>query len=139
MRHLRDIGLTIIGIAAMYWAADFTSDALWPWRESLGWVGIPWFDRMIRFLFALLVGAVLMKLLRWRFKVLAIVAAPVIFALIAPYWVYKELRDYGGEVLWFDTASILFIEAMTFVVGLLAGMLLVHVLTKRARPSAAVA
>jgi hypothetical protein len=135
MRHLRDAIITIAGILAMYWTAIRLSHAFWPWLQSSGWENPIWFDRVINFSVALLVGATLMTLLKWRFRVVVIIAIPTVVALAYTYLVYAELRAYGAEIYSEDLVPMALFQGITFVLGLLAGSMLCRLFQTRATPS----
>jgi hypothetical protein len=52
-----------------------------------------WVDRLVFFLWGLLAGALLMKLLRWRLRWLAVLALPVLVLFIVPNVAYLRARS----------------------------------------------
>ncbi len=131
MRHLRDAIITVVAILGMFWVTSTLGQALWPWRQSVVWAESVWFDRAVAVVVAFVVGATLMRLLRWRRKVLAIVAVPFLPALVNSFWIYTEMRAYGGEIFALDMILLGLMVTVTHVSGLLAGVVFAHLLAPR--------
>jgi len=94
MRHLRQILLVIVVLLAMYLLEGATAwlllRVIFPGQYDL----YVFADRVAFFLWALLAGAVLMRLLTWRFRVIAMLAIPVLLLLIVPIVAYVRVRSY---------------------------------------------
>ena len=84
MRHVRQILLVIAAVLAMYLLASWTGHLL-SRVVSVGRYDLfIWIDRLSFFLWSVLTGAVLMRVLTWRLRLLAMLAVPVLVLLIVP-------------------------------------------------------
>ena len=93
MRHVRQILLVIAAVLAMYLLASWTGHLL----SRVVAVGrydlFIWIDRLSFFLWGVLTGAVLMRVLTWRLRLLAMLAVPVLVLLIVPNVAYLRARS----------------------------------------------
>lgn len=93
MRHLRQILIVIAVVLAMYFLAGATGAVLSRGLPALHYDLFIWVDRLAFFVWGVLAGALLMKLLTWRLRLLATLALPVLVLLIVPNIAYLRARS----------------------------------------------
>ena len=99
MRHVRQVLLVIVAVLAMYLLAGWTARLLSPFFAVGHYDLFIWIDRLAFFLWGLLVGAALARLLTWRLRLLAMLALPVLVLLVVPNIAYLRARSIiQGEV-----------------------------------------
>lgn len=93
MRHVRQILLIIVVVLAMYLLANWTGRLLSHFIAVGHYDLFIWIDRLAFFLWAVLAGAALMRLLTWRLRLLAMLALPVLVLLVVPNIAYLRARS----------------------------------------------
>jgi hypothetical protein len=93
MRHVRQVLLVSAVVLALYLLASWTGRLL----SRVVAVGhydlFIWVDRLAFFLWGMLAGAVLMRLLTWRLRLLAMLALPLLVLLVVPNVAYLRARS----------------------------------------------
>lgn len=92
MGHVRQILLVIAVVLAMYLLAGATGALLGRGLPALHYELFIWIDRLVFFLWGALAGALLMKLLTWRLRLVAMLAVPVLVLLIVPNVAWLRAR-----------------------------------------------
>ena len=92
--HVRQTLLVLAGVLAMYLLQNWTGQLLLSGVVAAGHYDLfIWLDRLVFFSWGVLTGALLMRLLTWRLRWLAMLAVPVLVLLIVPNLAYLRLRD----------------------------------------------
>jgi hypothetical protein len=133
MRHVRQILIIIAVTIAMYllahWTAQLLSRAVAVDHYDL----FIWVDRLAFFLWGLLAGAVLMRLLTWRLRLLAALALPVLVLLVVPNVAYLRARSIiQGDVAYLAMWPY-YVYLGIPVLGMIVGGLLARRRTMHAR------
>lgn len=93
MRQVRQVLIIIAVVIAMYLLANWTGRLL----SRVVAVGrydlFIWVDRLAFFLWGMLAGVVLMRVLTWRLRLLATIALPVLVLLVVPNVAYFRARS----------------------------------------------
>src|SRR5262245_1239120 len=135
MPHLRQALLVIIVVLAMYLVGGGTGWLLSRLIAAAHYDLFVFADRVSFFLCGLLAGAVLVLLLTWRFRILAMLALPVLVLLILPTIAYLRVRTYiEGDVSYVAMWPYYFYLGLP-VLGMLVGSMLSARLTRRAPTS----
>lgn len=93
MRHVRQILLIIVVVLAMYLLANWTGRLLSRFIAVGHYDLFIWIDRLSFFLWGVLAGAMLMRLLTWRLRLLAMLALPMLVLLVVPNIAYLRARS----------------------------------------------
>jgi branched-subunit amino acid transport protein len=138
-QHLWQSFLAIVGGLSMFWIK-------WPldWvpvemLQALGAKGLYKAEMVESFVVSAMIGAVLMRALRWRYRLLAIIAIPVFFMFWFPLQVTRQARHLGFGPEYNFPAY--FVSHLQFfapsVLGALAGASVVWLVgtRNRARPA----
>lgn len=91
--HLRQVLLVVAVVLAMYLLATWSGRLLGSVIAGGHYDLYIWIDRLVFFLWGVLAGALLMKLLTWRLRWLALLALPVLVLLIVPNVAYLRARS----------------------------------------------
>jgi len=135
MPHLRQALLVIIVVLAMYLLAGGTGWLLSRLLAAAHYDLFVFADRASFFLCGLLAGAVLVQLLTWRLRILAMLALPVLVLLILPTIAYLRVRTFiEGDVSYVAMWPYYVYLGMP-VLGMLVGGMLSARLTRRAPTS----
>jgi hypothetical protein len=99
MRHVRQVLLVIAVVLAMYSLAGVSGAVLSRGLPAHHYDLFIWVDRLAFFLLGVLAGALLMRLLTWRLRWLAMLVLPVLVLLVVPSVAYLQARSImQGEV-----------------------------------------
>jgi hypothetical protein len=132
-QHVWQLFLAIVGGLSMFWIK-------WPldWvpvetLQALGANGLYKAQMVESFVVSAMIGAGLMRVLRWRYRLLAIIAIPVFFMVWFPLQVTRQARQLGfGPEYNFATY---FVNHLQFfapsVVGALVGASLVWLIATK--------
>jgi hypothetical protein len=124
MHHARQVLLVIVVVAAMYLCAGWTARLLSHLIAVDHYDLFIWIDRLSFLLWSGLAGAVLMRLLTWRLRWLAMLALPVLILLLVPNIAYLRARSIiQGDVSFFAMWPYFAYLALP-VVGMIVGGLL---------------
>jgi hypothetical protein len=93
MRHVRQVLLVIVVVLAMYLLANWTGRLLSRFVAVGQYDLFIWIDRLSFFLWSVLAGAALTRLLTWRLRLLAMLALPVLVLLVVPNVAYLRARS----------------------------------------------
>lgn len=93
MHHARQIVLVIVVVAAMYLLARWTGQLLSHVVAVGNYDLFIWIDRLAFLLWGVLAGAVLMRLLTWPLRWLAMLVLPVLILLVVPNIAYMRARS----------------------------------------------
>jgi hypothetical protein len=124
MHHARQVLLVVVVVAAMYLFAGWTARLLSHLIAVDHYDLFIWIDRLTFLLWSVLAGAVLMRLLTWRLRWLAMLALPVLILLLVPNIAYLRARSIiQGDVSYFAMWPYFAYLALP-VVGMIVGGLL---------------
>jgi hypothetical protein len=90
--HVRQVLLVLAGVLGMYLLQNWTGQLLSGVVAAGHYDLFIWLDRLVFFLWGVLTGALLMRLLTWRLRWLAVLALPVLILLIVPNVAYLRVR-----------------------------------------------
>ncbi|HEY7643224.1 MAG TPA: hypothetical protein VH814_26075 [Steroidobacteraceae bacterium] len=90
--HLRQVLIVIAGVLAMYLLASWTGRVLSRMFAVGQYELFIWIDRLVFFLWGVLAGALLVRLLTWRLRLLGTLALPVLVLLVVPNVAYLRAR-----------------------------------------------
>ena len=90
--HVRQGLLVIAGVLGMYLLQNWTGQLLSGVVAAGHYDLFIWLDRLVFFSWGVLTGALLMRLLTWRLRWLAVLALPVLVLLIVPNVAYLRVR-----------------------------------------------
>jgi hypothetical protein len=90
--HVRQVLLVLAGVVGMYLLQNWTGQLLSGVVAAGHYDLFIWLDRLMFFLWGVLTGALLMRLLTWRLRWLAALALPVLILLIVPNVAYLRVR-----------------------------------------------
>lgn len=93
MRHVRQVLLVIVVVLAMYLLANWTGRLLSRFIAVGHYELSIWIDRLSFFLWSVLAGATLARLLSWRLRLLAMLVLPVLVLLVVPNIAYLRARS----------------------------------------------
>jgi hypothetical protein len=90
--HVRQVLLVLAVVLAMYLLAGWTGLLLSRAVAVGSYDLFIWVDRLAFFLWAVLAGALLMRLLTWPLRWLALITLPVLVLLVVPNLAYLRAR-----------------------------------------------
>jgi hypothetical protein len=122
--HARQVLLVIAVIGAMHLLADWTGELLSRVLAGGHYDLFLWIDRLVLFLWAVLAGALLMRVLTWRRRWLAMLALPVLALLIVPNIAYLQARAIFQRDVPYLAMWPYYLYLATAVVGVIVGGLL---------------
>jgi hypothetical protein len=127
MRHLRDVAITIVAVVTMYLVAGRLTPAIYDLLpDDVSLTILLWTDRLVLFGLGAIVGAVLMRILRWRARMFVMLIPPLICAIALPLVAYHQLlRQYPDAVPYSPFLNAHFYLAIP-VLGMLCGALLIE-------------
>jgi len=133
--HLRQALLVVIVVLAMYLLAGGTGWMLSRLLAAAHYERFIFADRVSFFLWGLLAGALLMRMLTWRWRMLAMLALPVLVLLILPTIAYVRVRSFiEGDVSYAAMWPYYFYLGLP-VLGMLVGGMLAARLARRVSTS----
>lgn len=122
MYHLRQIFTTIGVVSTMYVAGSYSADVIFGFLRFETDVAIL-VHRIVAFVLAMLAGALLMRLLTWKWRLPAALILPALMPFVVAMPPYLGAPEYGVEMGFLEAvwlSRFLFV----YIAGMLVGALL---------------
>jgi hypothetical protein len=124
MRHVRQALLIIVVVMAMYLIPGYLGSLLGLRLPAISYEALIWSDRLMSSVSAAIAGAVLMRLISWRFRLLAMLAIPVLVLLVVPFVAYLRARSIFQYDISYVTMWPYYVYLGIPVAGMIIGALL---------------
>jgi hypothetical protein len=121
---VRQVLLIIAAVLAMYLLASWTGWLLARAVAAGHYDLFIWLDRLSFFLWGVLAGALLMRLLTWRLRWLALLALPVLVLLVVPNVAYLRARSLIQHDISYMAMWPYYVYLAIPIVGMIVGGLL---------------